>query len=74
MSLPAQGIGLARHREGVRIQLDDGVDARAALVERKYPLDVGCGELLRGEPPRSHLGLKLGDRRLPEAEVGVIGG
>jgi hypothetical protein len=41
----AQIIGLLRHRERVRIQLDDGIysTVRAVLVEQEYSLEIELG-------------------------------
>ena len=45
VALGAQIIGALRHRERVRIQLNDGIYAtvRAVLVEQEYSLEIELG-------------------------------
>jgi len=63
---PAQVVGVLRRRQRVGVELDDGVHARAVLVQSLDALDVEAGQLDRREQPAAHPVLELGDGRLVE--------
>ncbi len=52
----------------VGIELEDGVDRRAALVDRPDPLEVHVDQADGGQPAAGHRRLELGDGRLLELD------
>ena len=55
----AQVIGVLRHRQGVRVDLQDGIDAGPVLVQRLDAVEVETRELDGSERASRHLRLQL---------------
>src|SRR5215472_13093969 len=72
VALVALLVGLAGHRQRIRIQLDDRVHAWSSLVELEDAIDVEVGQLDRAQLVTGHLGLQLRDRELVELVRGAI--
>jgi hypothetical protein len=66
---PALVVQLLRECERVRIELDHGIQLRPGLIYLGDAVEIGLGQLHRGQPAASHLRLQILYRRLGEGEL-----